>query len=186
MFIASQCSYSLNTSFIYHINYTITFSFNPSASEFRPKTSQPLEPSINPDHAELDQLVRRAVEKLSVFEKRAKIEQPLKYSKLQRLVFGAREIMRELEKFALVPNQSFPIKMLIVANNVQTDAQIVAQIQKMKIACNSHKVPVVDKTLSKNQIGKIAGKSIRQSVVAVINAEGARDEIVRVKELISS
>ena len=127
-------------------------------------------------------LTRSVLEKLSTYERRAREETPLKYAKLQRLVFGAKEITRELEKFQLLPNRPFPIKFLVIANNL-TDAAFLSEIAVIKNVCMSNKIPVISDILSKNQIGKITGKPIRQAIVAVINPEGARDEIARIAEL---
>jgi ribosomal protein L7Ae-like RNA K-turn-binding protein len=130
-------------------------------------------------------MTRFVLTRLSVFEKRAREELPLKYAKLQRLMFGVKEISREIEKYKFVPNRPFPLKLVVVANNLQ-DPEFLSQIEMIRVECEMTKTPFINDVLSRNQIGKICGKSIRQAVVAVINSDGAQDEIAKIIELLNA
>jgi hypothetical protein len=135
--------------------------------------------------AELVLLTKDMLERLTKFERRAKEETPLKYGKLQRLIFGCREIKREIDKHFLVPtSRPFPVKLLLIANNVRDENFLANEIDQIATSCRQANVPVLETVLSKRQIAVATSKSMRQSVVAVINSDGAQELLAKIIDLL--
>ena len=110
-------------------------------------------------------LLQKILGDLARFQKRAKEENPLKAAKAQRLVFGLREISRSLE------SQKPPIA-VVAASNIR-DAPVLEELVKIENACKSRGVKYFPNLLSRNQLGRAAGKTVRQTAVAIVSVEGA-------------
>eukprot|EP00920_Eleutheroschizon_duboscqi_P036442 GHVT01087822.1.p3 GENE.GHVT01087822.1~~GHVT01087822.1.p3 ORF type:complete len:128 (+),score=20.34 GHVT01087822.1:1990-2373(+) len=86
----------------------------------------------------------------------------------RRLVFGFRQVVKAV--------QMRPVALVIIAPNIQpsvSEGGMGDVVKKTIQECQQREVPVVF-ALSKNKIGNALG-TIRQSVVAVVNQEGARE-----------
>ena len=110
-------------------------------------------------------LLQKTLLDLSRFQRRAKEENPLKAAKAQRLICGIREISRCLE------SAKVPIA-VIAACNIQ-DAPVLEELANLEISCKMKGVVFLSNLLSRNQLGKAAGKAVRQAAVAIISVEGA-------------
>ena len=110
-------------------------------------------------------LLQKTLSDLARFQRRAREEQPLKAAKAQRLLFGLREISRSLE------NQKPPIAVITASNIV--DEPILEELRNLEIVCRARNVLFISDLLSRNQLGRAAGKPVRQSAVAIVSVEGA-------------
>ena len=110
-------------------------------------------------------LLQKIISDLARFQRRAKEENPLKAAKAQRLIFGIREISRELEC------QKMPIA-VIVACNIR-DAPVIEELMNLEISCKTKGVHFLNNLLSRNQLGKAAGKTVRQTAIGIVSIEGA-------------
>ena len=110
-------------------------------------------------------LLQKILADLARFQRRAKEENPLKAAKAQRLVFGLREISRELEC------QKPPIAVIPACNII--DAPVLTELGNLEISCKARGVLFLSGILSRNQLGRAAGKTVRQTAVAIVSIEGA-------------
>jgi len=109
--------------------------------------------------------LQKTISDLARFQRRARDENPLKAAKAQRLIFGLREISWSLEA------QKPPIA-VIAASNIR-DEPVLEELRNLEISCITRGVRFLPGLLSRNQLGKAAGKTVRQTVIGVVSVEGA-------------
>ena len=123
-------------------------------------------------------LLQKTLSDLSRFQRRAKEENPLKAAKAQRLICGLREISRSIES-------AKPPVAVIIASNIH-DAPVLEELANLEISCKTKGVLYITNLLSRNQLGKAAGKAVRQTAVAIISVEGANATWKQVLDLLPS
>lgn len=92
----------------------------------------------------------------------------------RRLVLGLREVARGI--------RSHKVKMVIMANNLDTYGAIDAKLEEILNLAKEEDVPVLFE-FNKRKLGKALGKSIKVSVVGVQSADGAHEQFKKLKKL---
>lgn len=126
---------------------------------------------------ELDEKVKTMLGELVRFQERAKERDPLKFAKQKRFCVGMREARR-----AVARNKC---KCLILAPNLEVstaEGGLDETVEDLIEAAREAEVPVVF-ALSRNRMGKALGKNIRLSIVAVLSAEGAHQQLKEVLKI---
>ena len=135
------------------------------AKNFAEASEAPAAPILAPEPDSAGALAQKMLSDLARFQRRAREENPLKAARAQRLIFGLREISRSLEA------QKPPIAVL-AASNI-TDAPVLEELRNLEISCQARGVTYLNHLLSRNQLGRAAGKPVRQTAVAIVSVEGA-------------
>lgn len=120
---------------------------------------------------DLDEKVKFMLGELSRYQERAKERDPLKYAKQKRYCVGMRECQRAVARSKA--------KCIICAPNLEecgVEGGLDDTIEDLIEACREADVPIVF-ALSRNRIGKALGKNIRLSIVCILSAEGAHQEL---------
>jgi selenocysteine insertion sequence-binding protein 2 len=92
----------------------------------------------------------------------------------RRLVLGFREVARGL--------RANKIKLVVLANNLDEYEAVGEKTQEVLDACQATGTPILFE-LSKRQLGKALGKTIKVSVVGVQNVDGAHEQFKKLKAL---
>ncbi len=92
----------------------------------------------------------------------------------RRLVLGFREVARGL--------RAKKIKLVVLANNLDEYEAVGEKTQEVLDACKATGTPILFE-LSKRQLGKALGKTIKVSVVGVQNVDGAHEQFKKLKTL---
>lgn len=127
---------------------------------------------------DLDTQVKKMIEELARIQLRLKEKEPYKFKKHKRYVVGIREVDRALKRSKL--------KMIVIAPNIEkcTSENGLDDLVEDLVECAvEHDVPVVW-ALSRNRMGKALGKSMRQSMVGILSAEGAHKEFKEIGKMV--
>ena len=92
----------------------------------------------------------------------------------RRLVMGLREVARGI--------RAHKVKMVMMANNLDDYGAIDAKLQEILDLARAEDIPVVFE-LNKRKLGKAIGKSIKVSVVGIQNADGAHEQLKKLKRM---
>ena len=92
----------------------------------------------------------------------------------RRLVMGLREVARGI--------RANKVKMIVCANNLDQYGVIDEKIQAIIDSAAEKDIPIIYE-LNKRKIGKALGKSIKVSIVAIQNADGAQVHFKKLKKM---
>jgi len=113
---------------------------------------------------EMEELVKTVVKTLIHFQERARQKDPNQAKKARRMVFGLREVLRGLK--------ASNVKLIIIAPDMERTPALDMEVEKIVTMGKEADVPVVF-GLSGRRLGRYLGKTVRVTVVGILNADGA-------------
>lgn len=93
----------------------------------------------------------------------------------RRLVLGFREVARGL--------RAKKIKLVVLAKNLDEYEAVSEKTQEVLDICEATETPILFE-LSKRQLGKALGKTIKISIVGVQNVDGAHEQFKKLKAIV--
>ena len=116
-----------------------------------------------PASDELDEILFGVLKELSRLQARGKDQPPEKKYKYKKFVVGFREVDRALRRSEL--------KGVIVATNLEEAPELGDLISALSRDCLEKEVPLLF-SLTRRRMGKALGKSMKQSLVGIVNLDG--------------
>jgi ribosomal protein L7Ae-like RNA K-turn-binding protein len=126
---------------------------------------------------ELDDIVFDILKELARLQAKGKDQPQEKRYKYKKFVVGFREVHRALKRDEL--------KGIVISTNLEPVEELVNMISELKSECESREVPLVF-SLSRRQMGKALGKTMKQSLVGITNLDGVHQPWKQVVNLIDS
>jgi ribosomal protein L7Ae-like RNA K-turn-binding protein len=128
-----------------------------------------------------DILVQEILADLARFQTKLKEEgNQMKIKRHRRFLCGINEITKFIEVKKMLPSTSSskkPILLLVIAK-ADFPSAFKSELEKLR----DESEIVYDGVISKTKLGKLANKSIKQNVVAIINMEGAFEKFNLLKD----
>ena len=103
---------------------------------------------------------------LSVFQERLKERDPLNFKLKMRFVMGMKQALSSVKVGRA--------RLLLLAPDTESSDAIDDKLKGLLTMCSSKDIPCIW-CLSRRQLGKAAGATIKQSVVAVLSPDGVYD-----------
>jgi selenocysteine insertion sequence-binding protein 2 len=116
-----------------------------------------------PPSPELDELLMGVLKELCRLQARGKDQPPEKKYKYKKFVVGFREVQRALSRGEL--------KGVVVATNLEDAPELEGLITNLSRDCAAREVPLLF-ALTRRKMGKALGKSMKQSLVGIVNLDG--------------
>lgn len=130
-----------------------------------------------PPNAELDDLSYVALKELSRLQARGKDQPPEKQYKYKKFVVGFREVDRALRRGEL--------KGVIIATNLEVVPELHSMVSALREECETREIPLLF-ALSRRRLGKAVGKSMKQSLVGIVNLEGVHQVWKQIISIVDS
>jgi len=138
---------------------------------------------LNPnymDHCvsiELDEIAFVLLKELGRLQAKGKDQPAEKQYKYKKFIVGFREVERALRRDEL--------RGVIVATNLEEVDQLDCMVTKLHFDCKVKQVPL-HFALNRRRIGKALGKSMKQSLVGILNLDGVHQEWKRMLSISES
>ena len=114
--------------------------------------------------AEVDRLSEIVLKELARLQGKGKDQPPEKQYKYKKFVLGIREVCRAVKR-----NE---VKGIIVAVNIEDNVdEVKCVLDQLRLDCEQKEIPVLS-ALTKRRLGKMLGKSMKQSIVGIVSLEG--------------
>ena len=153
---------------IFHHRESIKPEVGAPAIDVAAATATAIDVPLSPKEEEIDVSADKILKELARLQAKGKDQPPEKQYKYKKYVVGVREVSRALRRDE--------IKGIIVARNVEDEVEEISSIlTQMKTTCQEKEIPMLS-ALTKRRIGKCLSKSMKQTVVGILNLEGIHQQ----------
>ncbi len=126
---------------------------------------------------DLDNMTFGVLKELCRLQAKGKDQPVEKRYKYKKYVLGFREVQRCLKRREL--------KGIIVATNLDSVDELVSSLQGLEGECTALEVPLIY-SLTRRRMGKAVGRSMKQSLVGIVNLEGVHQPWKQILSLVDS
>ena len=127
--------------------------------------------------SELDDIIFGILKELARLQSKGKDQPPEKRYKYKKFLVGFREVERALNRGEL--------KGIVVSTNLEPVDELLKMMTQLKLDCEAKEVPLVF-ALSRRRMGKALGKSMKQSLVGIVNLDGVHQPWKQALSLVDS
>lgn len=122
----------------------------------------------------MDDVAFACLKELARLQAKGKDQPAEKQYKYKKFIVGFREVQRALQRSEL--------KGIIVAVNLEDVDELTNLVEELESKSQVLEVPII-RALTRRRMGKALGKSMRQSLVGILNLDGVHQQWKQIREL---